>query len=146
MARLTCKKKLLKELRDLAVSPPPHIPLVVCREEDICDFFALVEGPPDTAYAGGWYIAKLRFPARALAQLLLASLSPKLHPQPDYPFKPPAVSMLTPSGRFKPATRLCLSMARPSHSAGHLLCSLTARLSLSLRATFTRKAGRPCGA
>ncbi|DBB09106.1 TPA: hypothetical protein ACH3X3_007717 [Trebouxia sp. C0006] len=52
----------------------------------------LLEGPPDTPYAGGWYIGKLRFP-------------------PEYPFKPPAIMMLTPSGRFATGTRLCLSMS-----------------------------------
>lgn len=52
----------------------------------------LIEGPPDTPYAGGWYIGKLRFP-------------------PEYPFKPPAIMMLTPSGRFATGTRLCLSMS-----------------------------------
>ena len=29
----------------------------------------------------------------------------------EYPFKPPAVFMKTPSGRFKPSTRICLSMS-----------------------------------
>ena len=29
--------------------------------------------------------------------------------QPEYPFKPPAIMMLTPSGRFATGTRLCLS-------------------------------------
>lgn len=31
--------------------------------------------------------------------------------QPEYPFKPPAIMMLTPSGRFATGTRLCLSMS-----------------------------------
>ena len=30
---------------------------------------------------------------------------------PEYPYKPPGVIMLTPSGRFKCNTRLCLSMS-----------------------------------
>jgi ubiquitin-conjugating enzyme E2 J2 len=29
----------------------------------------------------------------------------------DYPFKPPAIRMMTPSGRFKTNTRLCLSIS-----------------------------------
>ncbi len=76
MARLTCKKKLQKELRDLLASPPPHIPLVTVAEDDICDFFALIEGPDGSLYEGGWYIAKLRFPVRPLrAQCVLRTLS-----------------------------------------------------------------------
>lgn len=30
---------------------------------------------------------------------------------PDYPFKPPAIRMHTPSGRFQPSTRLCLTIS-----------------------------------
>ena len=30
---------------------------------------------------------------------------------PDYPFKPPAIRMITPSGRFQTSTRLCLSIS-----------------------------------
>lgn len=30
---------------------------------------------------------------------------------PDYPFAPPAIRMHTPSGRFQPSTRLCLSIS-----------------------------------
>ena len=51
-----------------------------------------MEGCPDTPYEGGWYVAKLKFPA-------------------EYPFKPPAIFMCTPSGRFATGTRLCLSMS-----------------------------------
>jgi ubiquitin-protein ligase len=61
---LTCKRKLQKELHAFSASPPPHIPRVFVDEADICSWFALLEGPPGTPYEGGWYIAKLRFPAR----------------------------------------------------------------------------------
>lgn len=30
---------------------------------------------------------------------------------PDYPFKPPAIRMHTPSGRFQPSSRLCLTIS-----------------------------------
>jgi len=43
-------------------------------------------------YAGGQYHGKLIFPS-------------------DYPYKPPAIMMLTPNGRFNTNTRLCLSMS-----------------------------------
>lgn len=52
----------------------------------------LLTGPPQTPYAGGQYWGTLVFP-------------------PDYPFKPPAIRMLTPSGRFQTNTRLCLSIS-----------------------------------
>ncbi len=49
-------------------------------------------GPPDTPYHNGQYYGVLVFPA-------------------DYPFKPPAIKMITPSGRFQCNTRLCLSIS-----------------------------------
>ena len=51
-----------------------------------------MEGSKGTAYEGGWYHGKVVFP-------------------PTYPYKPPSIMMITPSGRFKTNTRLCLSMS-----------------------------------
>ena len=52
----------------------------------------VIKGPKDTPYDGGRYHGKLVFPS-------------------DYPYKPPAIMMLTPNGRFATNTRLCLSMS-----------------------------------
>jgi ubiquitin-conjugating enzyme E2 J2 len=52
----------------------------------------ILTGAPDTPYAGGQYWGTLIFPS-------------------DYPFAPPAIRMHTPSGRFQPSTRLCLSIS-----------------------------------
>ena len=52
----------------------------------------MLQGPPDSPYAGGLYQGKIRFPD-------------------DYPFRPPAIMMLTPNGRFETDRRLCLSMS-----------------------------------
>ena len=116
MARDVGKKKLQKELRDLHACPPPNCPRVTvlekvrkrrrcslsrppcscrpCRPppQNLYDFYALLQGPDGTVYEGGFYVAKLRFPQ-------------------EYPYKPPAVLMLTPSGRFAVNSRLCLSMS-----------------------------------
>jgi ubiquitin-conjugating enzyme E2 J2 len=51
-----------------------------------------VTGPRGSPYEGGKYHGKLIFPAA-------------------YPYKPPSIMMITPSGRFKTNTRLCLSMS-----------------------------------
>ena len=92
MSRDVGKKKLQKELRDLHACPPPNCPRVTVLEKNLYDFYALLQGPDGTPYEGGFYVAKLRFPA-------------------EYPYKPPAVLMLTPSGRFAVNSRLCLSMS-----------------------------------
>lgn len=92
MAPKVCMTKLKKEMKAFLSNPPPHIPSVHVNERNMLEWHFLLEGPPETPYAGGWYIGKLRFP-------------------PEYPFKPPAIMMLTPSGRFATGTRLCLSMS-----------------------------------
>ena len=51
-----------------------------------------MEGPPDTPYAGGAYVGRIKFP-------------------PDFPFRPPALYMVTPSGRFETGKSLCVSMS-----------------------------------
>ncbi len=52
----------------------------------------MITGPENTPYHGGQYWGTLMFP-------------------PNYPFAPPAIRMYTPSGRFQPSTRLCLSIS-----------------------------------
>lgn len=52
----------------------------------------VIRGPPDSPYEGGEYHGKVIFPS-------------------DYPYKPPAIKMLTPNGRFQTDYRLCLSMS-----------------------------------
>ena len=46
----------------------------------------VVKGPENTPYEGGFYHGKLIFPK-------------------EFPFRPPRILMLTPSGRFKTNTR-----------------------------------------
>ena len=87
-----CRKKLSKEHKALCVSPPDFIPLVYVNEKNVCDWHFVIQGPPDSPYEGGWYVGRVRFPD-------------------DYPFKPPSLSMVTPSRRFEVNTRLCLSMS-----------------------------------
>ncbi|KAK6497417.1 Ubiquitin-conjugating enzyme E2 6 [Arthrobotrys musiformis] len=91
MASKTAYKRLTKEYKHIQEEPPPYItahPL----ETNILEWVYLIDGPPDTPYTGGQYWGTLVFP-------------------PDYPFKPPAIRMMTPSGRFQTSTRLCLSIS-----------------------------------
>eukprot|EP00960_Hanusia_phi_P038738 753572-Hanusia_phi.AAC.9 len=52
----------------------------------------VIEGPAGSPYQGGYYHGIIRFPQ-------------------EYPYKPPSIRMLTPSGRFEPNQRICLSMS-----------------------------------
>lgn len=52
----------------------------------------IIRGPADSPYHGGEYHGQIMFPA-------------------EYPFKPPGIKMLTPSGRFAPDKKICFSMS-----------------------------------
>ena len=84
-------KRLQRELQALQRESPPGIHAVPL-EADILQWHYVIEGPPGTPYAGGFYHGLVRFPS-------------------EYPFKPPSVMVYTPSGRFATNTRICLSMS-----------------------------------
>ncbi|CCD22323.1 E2 ubiquitin-conjugating protein UBC6 NDAI_0A01650 [Naumovozyma dairenensis CBS 421] len=91
MATRQAHKRLTKEYKLLVESSPPFI-LARPNEDNILEWHYIITGPPDTPYDGGQYHGTLTFPN-------------------DYPYKPPAIRMITPNGRFKENTRLCLSMS-----------------------------------
>ncbi|KAI9229060.1 MAG: ubiquitin-conjugating enzyme/RWD-like protein [Piptocephalis tieghemiana] len=91
MASPVALKRLTREYMAIQDSPPDYItakPL----ESNILEWHYVIQGPPDTSYTGGEYHGKLVFPK-------------------EYPFKPPAIYMFTPSGRFATNTSLCLTMS-----------------------------------
>lgn len=91
MATPAATKRLTKEYATISKSPPPYI-VAHPSERNILEWHYILTGPPETPYEGGQYWGTLMFP-------------------PDYPFAPPAIRMHTPSGRFQPSTRLCLSIS-----------------------------------
>eukprot|EP00127_Corallochytrium_limacisporum_P000783 Clim_evm69s25 gene=Clim_evmTU69s25 len=81
--------RLRKEYARLKKSPIPYItaePLA----SNILEWRYCLRGPQDSPFEGGYYHGKIVFPSQ-------------------YPLKPPSVYILTPNGRFKTGTRLCLS-------------------------------------
>eukprot|EP01134_Creolimax_fragrantissima_P003896 CFRG3896T1 len=72
-------------------SPPPYI-TAVPLPSNILEWHYCIKGPEDSPYVGGYYHGKILFPK-------------------DYPYKPPGIMMITPSGRFQTNTRLCLSLS-----------------------------------
>ncbi|XP_059645465.1 ubiquitin-conjugating enzyme E2 34-like [Cornus florida] len=91
MAEKACVKRLQKEYRALCKEPVSH---VVARPSpnDILEWHYVLEGSDGTPFAGGYYYGKIKFP-------------------PEYPFKPPGISMTTPNGRFMTQKKICLSMS-----------------------------------
>eukprot|EP00996_Jenningsia_fusiforme_P005544 NODE_652_length_2009_cov_29.152551_g603_i0.p1 GENE.NODE_652_length_2009_cov_29.152551_g603_i0~~NODE_652_length_2009_cov_29.152551_g603_i0.p1 ORF type:complete len:165 (+),score=21.65 NODE_652_length_2009_cov_29.152551_g603_i0:1273-1767(+) len=86
-----CVRRLQKEYTLLQRNP---VPLISARPKpsDILEWHYVIEGPPESPFAGGLYHGMIKFPA-------------------EYPFQPPSIFMITPNGRFKTNTRLCLSMS-----------------------------------
>ncbi|MCJ1310760.1 Ubiquitin-conjugating enzyme E2 6 [Agyrium rufum] len=91
MATRAANKRLTREYKTIQDNPPPYV-VAHPSESNILEWHYILTGPPNTPYAGGQYWGTLLFP-------------------PNYPFAPPAIRMHTPSGRFQPSTRLCLSIS-----------------------------------
>ncbi|KAL3417296.1 ubiquitin-conjugating enzyme [Phlyctema vagabunda] len=91
MATMAANKRLTREYKTISANPPPYIQAHP-SESNILEWHYIITGPENTPYHGGQYWGTLMFP-------------------PDYPFAPPAIRMHTPSGRFQPSTRLCLSIS-----------------------------------
>lgn len=71
--------------------PPPFV-WAVPDEKNVLTWNYIIRGPPDSPFAGGEFHGVLLFPS-------------------EYPFKPPGIKMLTPSGRFQPDRKICFSMS-----------------------------------
>jgi len=83
-------QRLQAEYRRLAKDPIPYLtaqPL----SSNLLEWRYVVRGPSETPYEGGIYQGKIVFPF-------------------EYPYKPPSIYMLTPNGRFKTNTSLCLTI------------------------------------
>lgn len=81
------KQDYLRLMRD----PVPYV-IAAPLANNILTWHYVVTGPVDTPYDGGYYHGKLVFPR-------------------EFPFKPPAIYMITPNGRFKVNQKLCLSIS-----------------------------------
>lgn len=97
MASDLCARRLTKELSALKKEPISDPRMVVApNESNILEIHYVIEAgnsdSDNSPYANGIYHGKLLFPK-------------------EYPLKPPSVIMITPSGRFVPNRRLCLSMS-----------------------------------
>lgn len=91
MVSRQAQKRLNKEYKAIQATPPPFIEAKP-NDENILEWHFIITGPPSTPYENGQYHGLLRFPS-------------------EYPFAPPAISVITPNGRFACNTRLCLSMS-----------------------------------
>eukprot|EP01114_Cavostelium_apophysatum_P002504 TRINITY_DN12237_c0_g1_i1.p2 TRINITY_DN12237_c0_g1~~TRINITY_DN12237_c0_g1_i1.p2 ORF type:complete len:125 (-),score=6.00 TRINITY_DN12237_c0_g1_i1:132-506(-) len=83
--------RLKRELKALMKEPVPNI-TALPKENNILEWYYIIQGQKGTPYENGVYLGKIVFPT-------------------EYPMKPPAIYMITPSGRFQSNKKLCLSMS-----------------------------------
>lgn len=117
-------RRLSKEYMSFAKNAPPFL-MAKPLESNILEWHYILLGPRDSPFNGGEYWGVLLFPS-------------------DYPFKPPAIKMMTPNGRFQTNMRLCLSISdyhpetwNPSWSVESILTGLLSFMLESGSATGT---------
>jgi len=91
-ANATASTRLRQDYMRIKKDPVPYIIGAEPLPSNILEWHYVIKGPEKSLYEGGYYHGKLVFPK-------------------DFPFKPPKIMMMTPNGRFKTHTRLCLSIS-----------------------------------
>ena len=91
-------KRLMREARELAADPNPDFSAAPLPS-DIMEWHFEVRGPAGTPFEGGLYHGRIILP-------------------PEYPFKPPSIMLLTPSGRFEVGKKICLSISAHHRRTG----------------------------
>lgn len=90
---VAASKRLSKEYERLLAEPDPYFSAHWDMDnDDILTWYFVFKGAEKTDYEVGYFMGKIVM-------------------SPHYPFKPPSIFMLTPNGRFKTDTRLCLSFS-----------------------------------
>lgn len=100
MSAVMFSKRMIHEQKVLDKEPLEYADAYP-EADDLHKWYFMLVGPESTIYEGGKYIGIITLPK-------------------DYPFSPPSMQMLTPSGRFKIGQNICmsnLSYHPESHSA-----------------------------
>lgn len=87
----TAVRRLQKDYMKLMQDPVDGIKALP-NDENILEWHYCLRGSPDTPFQGGFYWGKVIF-------------------KENFPWSPPAITMITPNGRFATNTRLCLSIS-----------------------------------
>ena len=91
MSKSPSLRRIKADIRELSIDPSDQY-YAAPLETDMFEWHFTIRGPADTEFAGGVYHGKILLP-------------------PEYPFKPPNIVFLTPSGRFETNTKVCLSFS-----------------------------------
>ena len=107
MADAFAIKRLQKEYKALMKNPIPLM-TAVPDPNNVLSWFYILKGEDGSEYEGGYYFGRLDFKS-------------------DYPKSPPAIRMITPSGKFNPGKSICMtnteyySKLNPTWSAKSIL-------------------------
>merc|ERR1712232_1499459 len=91
MSKSPSLRRIKADLRELARDPSDQY--YACPlEDDMFEWHFTIRGAAGTDFEGGTYHGRILLP-------------------PEYPFKPPHIIFLTPSGRFETNKKICLSFS-----------------------------------
>eukprot|EP00900_Chrysochromulina_parva_P022000 jgi/Chrpa1/4433/Chrysochromulina_OHIO_Genome00007673-RA len=91
-------KRIMREAREIAEAGANPDFEASPLEDNLFEWHFTIRGPPGTAFEGGRYHGRITLP-------------------PEYPFKPPSITLLNASGRFTVGKKICLSVSahHPEH-------------------------------
>jgi len=122
MASAGAMKRLQKDLLAIKKDKDPTFD-ASADERNILHWYFVFDGPAATPYEGGEYLGRLQFP-------------------PNFPFAPPSILLITPSGRFETEKRLCTTMSdfhpetwSPMWTAGNVIRGLVSFMAQDAEAT-----------
>jgi len=91
MSKSPSLRRIQADIRELAIDPSDRYHAAPL-ENDMFEWHFTIRGANGTEFEGGIYHGRILLPA-------------------EYPFKPPNIMFLTPSGRFETGTKVCLSFS-----------------------------------
>lgn len=91
MSKSPSLRRIQADIRELAKDPSDRYHAAPL-EDDMFEWHFTIRGADGTEFEGGIYHGRILLP-------------------PEYPFKPPHIIFLTPSGRFETNTKVCLSFS-----------------------------------
>lgn len=118
-------KRLIKDIRAITKDPPKGV-FYLHDETNILAGKALIIGPPDTPYEGGYYFFKFSFPA-------------------DYPHAPPKLTYCTNDGKTRMHPNLykngkvCLSLLNTWNGDAWTGCNTITSILLVIRSIMTKE-------
>lgn len=91
MSKSPSLRRIQADIRELALDPSDQY-FAAPLEHDMFEWHFTIRGAEGTDFEGGIYHGRILLPA-------------------EYPYKPPHIMFLTPSGRFETNTKICLSFS-----------------------------------